>query len=153
MKNIQHTALVLLALIVAACQPATPPPPLTVNEGEEFTLAPGQSATINASALTVELVGVAGDERCPSEIECAMSGPVSISLTMQQVGKEAVNINLQTFTDTNGRAPGMEFEGIQDRIEYEGYLIRVTGVLPYPLTLKDEIKDNEYRVTLVASEK
>jgi hypothetical protein len=56
---------------------------------------------------------------------------------------------MQTFTDNNGRAPGMEFEGIKDRMSYEGYLIRVVGVLPYPQKSMSEIEDSEYRVTLV----
>jgi len=45
----------------------------------------------------------------------------------------------------------MQFEGIADRAVYEGYLIRVVSVLPYPESSFSEIKDSKYRVTFVAS--
>ena len=143
---------IVLAAMLTACQAATPLPHLTAAKDVEFTLAPDQTATITEIGMTISLIGVAGDERCPSEIECAASGPVSISLSVQKDTSEAVEINLQTFTDNNGRAPDMKFEGIEDRAVYEGYLIRVVSVLPYPINLTDTIKDSEYRVTLIVSE-
>jgi hypothetical protein len=117
----------------------------------EFTLAPDQTVTITDADLTIRLIGVAGDGRCPSELECAASGPVSLSLSVQMGTGDPTSINLQAFTDNNGLAPGMEFEGIEDRVVYEGYLIRALGVLPYPVKSMNEIKDSEYRVTLIVS--
>jgi len=60
---------------------------------------------------------------------------------------------MQTFTDNDGRSPAMEFEGIEDRIVYEGYLIRIVGVLPYPEDPSTSIKQNDYRVSFVVTEK
>jgi len=125
--------------------------------GVEFTLVPAETITIiypgnskiYGEGLNIELIGVTSDERCPSEIECAMSGPVSISLSVQLGDADPVDINLQTFTDYNGRAPNKEFKGIKGRVTYEGYLILVAGVLPYPAKSTAEIKDADYRVTLV----
>lgn len=153
MKKNLLIALTIMTIILTACRAATPLPAVTAKEDVEFTLAPDQTVTINDANLTIQLIGVAGDERCPSEIECAMSGPVSISLSVQMGGGEPTDINLQTFTDNSGRAPDMEFEGIEDRTIYEGYLIRAVGVLPYPTNLTDTIKDSEYRVTLMVSKK
>jgi hypothetical protein len=65
--------------------------------------------------------------------------------------EDSTSVNLQTFTDNNGRAPDMQFESIDDRITYNGYLIRVLGVLPYPANSTNKIKDSEYRVTLMVS--
>jgi hypothetical protein len=137
--------------LLTACLPATPPPTVDAALDTEFTLASDQTASITDTGLSIRLIGVAGDGRCPSELECAMSGPVSLSLSVQMDGGDPVNMDLQTFTDNNGRAPGMEFEGIKDRMAYEGYLIRVVGVLPYPVHSSGEVKDSEYRVTLVVS--
>ncbi len=139
-------------ILLTACQPATPLPHLSVITGTEFTLAPNQTAALTDTELTIRLIGVSGDERCPSEIECVVSGPVSISLSAQMGEAEPTDINLQVFTSNNGLAPDMHFEGIEDRAIYEGYLIRVAGVLPYPAKSFNEIKDSEYRVRLVVSE-
>ena len=140
----------LLIPLLTGCGSATPAP-LTVNLGTEFTLAPDQTATITETELTIRLIDVGGDQRCPSKIECAVSGPVSLSLSAQLGDSVPTEINLQTFTSDNGRAPDMQFEGIADRTVYEGYLIRVVSVLPYPESSFSEIKDSKYRVTLVAS--
>jgi hypothetical protein len=142
---------IAVLFFLAACQPATPMPPLNAAAGTEFTLAPDQTALITDAGFTLRLIGVAGDDRCPSEIECAASGPVSISLSAQKGGADAANLNLQAFTDSNGLAPGMKFEGIEDRVVYAGYLIRLVGVLPYPANRVQKIKDSEYRVTLTVS--
>ena len=144
---------ILLTIIVAACQPATPLPALTAAKDMEFTLAPDQTATLTDIGMTIRLIGVAGDQRCPSGMECAMSGPVSISLSAQMSSGVPTNIDLQTFTSNNGRASDMEFEGIKDRAVFEGYIIRVVSVLPYPDNLSKKIKDSEYRITLTVSKK
>ena len=151
MLKIQSILFMFLFLLTSACQAATPLPNLTVAEGEEFTLAVGQSAMVSASTLTVKLVGVTEDGRCPSEVTCAESGPVSIAVTVQAGNEDPMEINLQTFTDYQGRTPEMEFEGIQDRIEYEGYLIRAVSVLPYPVNLEDKIEAGGYRVTFIVT--
>ena len=152
MKNNLLITFIIMMTMLTACRTATPLPSVTATKDAEFTLAPNQTATIADTGLTVRLIGVAGDERCPSEIECAASGPVSVSLSVQMGDGDRANINLQTFTDNNGRAPDMEFEGIEDRVVYEGYLIRAAGVLPYPANLTDPIKDSEYRVILIVTQ-
>jgi hypothetical protein len=156
MKKIrQHVIAVLLATLLGSCQQtatATIPPPLTVTTDLEFTLAPGQSAALIDAVFTIRLIGITNDERCPSDIECAVSGPVSLSITVQKGGGDLTTINLQTFTGTDGRAPEARFEGIQDRVEFEGYLIQVKEVLPYPARAFDEINDSDYRVSFLVTE-
>jgi hypothetical protein len=144
----------ILITMLLACRTLTPSPvsPVTTTKDVEFTLAEDQTATVTDAGLTIRLIGVAGDQRCPSEIECAMSGPVSISLSVQKDGGEPTNVNLQTFTDNNGRAPGGQFEGIQDRATYEGYSIQVVGVTPYPVKPSKPIKSSEYRVILIVTQ-
>jgi hypothetical protein len=151
------TKLILLSLsiiyILAACQSATPPPSLTVATNQEFTLAPDQSATITDADLTNTFNSVLSDDRCPSEVECVASGPVTVSLSIQQGNEAPSNITLQTFTDQNGRSPTGQFEGITDRVEVGDNLVQIVGVTPYPKDPSTKIEPSEYRVSLVVSKK
>lgn len=146
-------SIILFFLILTSCQAATPPPPITASVGDEFILASGQPAAIINTDLTLRLIGISNDGRCPSEIECAISGPVSLTISIQKGDHEPTEFALQTFTDDDGRAPEGPFEGIQDRVEYEGYIFRIKAVSPYPVNLNDTIKDSEYRVSFTVVSK
>ncbi len=149
MKKI--TSILLMVILLTGCGSPTPAPLVTTTLSTEFTLAPDQMATITDTKLTIRLIDVGGDQRCPSEIECAISGPVSVSLSAQIGNQAPTNIDLQAFTSNNGRAPDMQFQGIKDRMTYEGYVIRVVGVLPYPAKSFNEIKASDYRVTFLVN--
>ena len=146
-----NLSLLLLTFILAACFPATPPPPITADLGSEFTLAPEQTASITETELTIRLVAVSGDDRCPINVECYATGPVTFTLSVQMGSASPTDFVMQTFTGYDGRAPDGPFEGIQDRIEAGGYLIRVVAVLPHPQGFGDEIKSSEYRVTFLVT--
>ena len=137
-------------VILVACQTA-PISSFIADQGVEFVLAPGGSATIKDTGLMINLISVVSDERCPSEVECAASGPVQLSLAAQKDNGPSAELAIQTFTDNDGRSPPMEFEGITDRIEYGGYLIRIMGVLPYPEDPSTSIRQNDYRVSFVVT--
>jgi len=139
-------------LLLVACQ-TMGASPLIAEQGAEFVLAPGEMATIKDTGLIIKLISILSEERCPDEVECAASGPVQISLSAQKDNRTAADLMMQTFTDNHGRSPAMEFEGIEDRIVYEGYLIRIVGVLPYPEDPSTSIKQNDYRVSFVVTEK
>lgn len=145
--------IILLAIALTSCQTAPPPPPITAPVNDEFILRSSQSASISGTDLTLKLIAVSSDERCPLDIECAMSGPVSLSISIQNETNAAVEFTLQTFTDNDGRAPDMSFEGIQDRVEFEGYIIQVKAVSPYPIKRSGEIKDSEYQVSFIVMPK
>ena len=139
----------LLGLLLTACQPATPPPPITAVIGEEFTLAPGQTVSITDADLTLTLESVPEDGRCPLEIECAESGPVTVVVTVRSSLSEPTEIIFRAFTDNDGRVPEMEFQGMKDREEFEGVLIQVESILPFPQMSVSEIGDSEYRVSFL----
>lgn len=141
----------VFANIVAACQTATPLPPITTTTGNNFTLGIGQSATITDAGLTVTLTSVAGDERCPSGMECAASGPVTLKVSVQKGNAAPAEFLLQTFTDANGDSPDFKFEGIQDSVEFDSHIFQVKAVLPYPDSRPNNIKSSEYRVTFVVT--
>jgi hypothetical protein len=148
--NLLITSTILIAAIIA-CQSATPFPPVTAEKGVEFTLAEDQTATITDTGLTIRLIGVAGDQRCPSGMECAISGPVSVSLSVQKDNGNPVNINLQAFTGDDGRAAPGRFKGINNLTTYEGYSIQLMSVTPYPTSLSKPIKSSDYRVILTVT--
>ncbi len=143
------TPIILLLILLTSCQATPPTPPITASVNDEFILRPDQSAAILSTDITLRLIAISNDERCPLKIECAMSGPVTLSISIQNGDNEPAEFILQAFTGGDGRAPEGPFEGIQDRVEYEGYLIRIKGVLPYPLNRSDSIKDSEFQVSFV----
>ena len=142
----------LILIISTACQSATLLPPITTAKDTEFTLAEDQTATVTDTGLTIRLIGVAGDQRCPREIECAISGPVSLSLSIQKDNGAPTNIDLQTFTDDTGRAPAGKFEGINNSATFEGYTIQVMGVTPYPTKPSTPIQASDYQVILMVTQ-
>jgi hypothetical protein len=152
MKTKLISIALLIFWILAACQPGTSLPVVTARLDNEFTLATGQSVPVKKTDLTITFNAVLSDERCPREIECAASGPVTVSLSVQQDGDTPVSVSLQTFTDQEGRAPIGSFEGIEDRIEIGDYLIQVVGVLPYPQNLSG-IKVSDYQATFMVTHK
>ena len=143
---------IILLLFVLACGVATPLPPVAANPGIEFTLAPGQSAIVNGTEIEITLVGVPSDGRCPLLIECAMSGPVTVTVAIKSGANVSAEFQLTNFTDNDGSVPPMDFEGMSPRVELNGYSIMLKRVLPFPQRTVDEIADDEYRVTFVVSE-
>jgi hypothetical protein len=67
--------------------------------------------------------------------------------------REPTQFTLQTFTDTDGRAPKATFEGINNSAESQGYIILATGVLPYPVKSADRDKLDKYQVSFVVTQK
>lgn len=139
----------ILVFLMTACQPTTPPTPITAVIGDEFTLAPGQKAVISESDLTITLISVPGDERCPLQIECAASGPVTVTIAVQSGAHSSSDFVFLTFTDNDGRVPSMDFQGMTTSVIAGDYVIRVRSILPFPQQFVSEIRDTDYRVSFV----
>ncbi len=142
--------IVLILSLVSACQTA-PPSLIAANLATEFTLAPDESALVEGTDLTITFRAVVGDDRCPSEVECAASGPVDVLLSIQQGDEAPADFNLQAFTDHKGIAPSVPFDGLTNPVEVGGYLVRIVGVTPYPANPENPIDPSAYRVTLLVS--
>ena len=151
MKARAFASILFMICILAACQSSAPSSPGPAALNTEVTLAPGQSAGVTGTDLTLTFHSVLSDERCPSEIECAASGPVTVSLSVQQGDGKPTDFTLQTFTDLNGRSPNVQFEGVTNRTELGEYAIQIASVTPYPQNLNTEIEASEYRVALLVS--
>ncbi len=148
--NIRTTLLVTLLSLLTGCQAGTPQP-ITAATDAEFTLSVGQTVSLTDANLSITLLDVLSDERCPSEIECAASGPVTLQLSIRGSDGQVMEEILQTFTDSNGLAPDRDFEGIQSVTSVDEFEIRILGVSPYPKTRESLIKSSEYKVTLKVS--
>ncbi|MBL8064214.1 MAG: hypothetical protein JNK32_14400 [Anaerolineales bacterium] len=148
-----YAILMICTWLAVACQPATPLPPVTAQMGGEFTLAPGETATLEGVGLSLTFKNVTNDGRCPLEVECAESGPVTLTISVQRGSSEPAEFVLMAFTDTDGRVPEGPFEGMQDRVEVEAFVIQVKAIFPFPLNFEDEIEAGEYRAAFVVLEK
>lgn len=156
MKTPSIFILSILCGILAACEPAATAAsttPVTGTTGTEITLSPGQSVSLAGTDLTITFHSIVADDRCPSEVECVASGPVTVSLAVQQGQAESMDFTLQTFTDQTGRSPNVQFEGITNRAEVGSYVIQLSSVTPYPTNLTTSIDPSEYRVSLIVSNK
>ena len=141
-----------LIWLLAACQAGTTSAsPTMAPRQSEFILAPGQSAMVTGTDLVLTFQAILSDERCPIEVECAASGPVSVSLSVQRGADTATNFTLQTFTDQTGRSPDVQFEGVTNQTEIGGYVIQITSVTPYPENSAAAIEPSEYRLGLRVS--
>ena len=108
---------------------------------------------VTGTDLTVTFHSVVSDERCPSDVECTASGPVTVSLSVQKGDAAANEFILQTFTDLDGRSPNVQFEGVTNRAEVGDYLVQLAGVTPYPTSSTIPIEASDYRVSLLISNK
>lgn len=147
MKFRNVIASTLFFVILTACQSGTPEP-INAIVNTEFTLSEGQKVELRDAGIAITFISLSGDSRCPLGMECAMSGPVTVSLSIRdQSGTESTEV-LQTFTDIKGLSPEMEFEGIKDRMTVDGYLIKIISVLPYPEKKTFSIGEPDYELGL-----
>ena len=154
MKSKLFSSLLLAAVLLMACKSErTSSSPAPIPLDADITLAPGQSTTVTGTDLTITFHSVVSDERCPSQVECAASGPVTVSLSVQQGDGTPNDFTLQTFTDQNGRAPNVQFEGVTNRAELGEYVIQIAGVTPYPTDPSTKIDPSQYRVGLTVLRK
>lgn len=153
MKAKSFSSTLFMVFLLMACQSSTPSSPEPAALNTEVTLAPGQSVAVTGTDLTITFHSVVSDERCPREIECAASGPVTISLSIQRGMDDTTDFTLQTFTDLDGRSPNVQFEGVTNRTEVGDYVIQIASVTPYPQNLNTKIEASEYRVALLVSNK
>ena len=102
---------------------------------------------------TTTTTNIPQDGRCPLQIDCAGSGPVTVTISVRLGAEPAQVLNLQTLTDNQGRVPVMEFEGMTTRVDAGDYLIEIKGVLPYPQQAVSEIAQTDYRVLFVVTAK
>jgi len=124
-------ALLLMLLFLAACGEA-----VKANLGQEFSLAIGQTASIQSEQLKLKFLEVVNDSRCPSEVSCAWPGQASSLVEITY---------LESVQKVTLVQPDLTEE--LSRIDFNDYVIKF-NLTPYPQARK-EIKKSDYRLQVV----
>lgn len=121
-------------LVLTACAVVGPSSPDTkvVKSGEDFELSPSQSAVVDQGALTLTLVKVNQDSRCPIDVVCVWAGDVALALLVgtnnSAKNPSTIHTNLDPRTTIAG---GYKIEAVnvqparrsESTIPQESYLV------------------------------
>jgi hypothetical protein len=127
--------LAVSCLLLAGCDEQSPVGP-TVPLNQQFTLAPGESASIENTAIRIEFMRVSGDSRCPADAVCIQGGDARVEVRV-----------------TNGSSTRYDLHtGDQSRaaVTHAGFRIELVQLQPYPFSSRT-IAPGEYRATLTVS--
>lgn len=118
-------------LIAAGCGA---PSDIFANPGVTFTLAIGQSASVNGEDLNIRFVSVLGDSRCAAGVVCIWAGEASCLVEITYADKVFEKVLTQ---------PGLTAPAQTD---FANYTIAF-DLKPYP-KVGQEIKNKDYRLDL-----
>lgn len=126
-----------IASALAACDddPAGPSP------GESFTLAVGETATLEAVRTSVRFLVVSEDSRCPSRAQCVWAGDGAVVLEIAPAAGDAAEDTLHTNSESGAGA-----------VELAGYELTLLRLDPYP-EIPGDIPPDAYRATLALNER
>jgi hypothetical protein len=100
----------MLASVYAGCNggaaPVSMPTGPTIALGQEFTLGPGQTASLADGALSVRFERVSEDSRCPQGVNCVWEGDAVVALVAARAGGTG-----QHQLHTSGRFARQVMEG------------------------------------------
>lgn len=103
----------------AAVGSSSPAATKVVAIGQDFDLAPGQTAVVDGGALSVTFVKVAQDSRCPTGVQCVWAGDGAVSLTASTPSAGKDTVTLHTTLTPRAKKVGP-------------YEIGLVGLKPYP---------------------
>ena len=120
----------LSVLVLAACNEATGP---TVPFDQQFTLKPGEVATIANTQLRIGFDGVDGDSRCPADALCITGGDATVKIHVVDASGRQSRYDLHT--------------GTMKPVTHQTLTISLIELAPYPFSATPIEKD-DYRATL-----
>jgi len=130
-----------VAAIACAGAPGAPGAPGATDHGAElgkpFTLAAGESASLDAGKLVVRFVAVGEDSRCPKGEQCVWAGNARVDLEVRVGTGSPQVISLNTNQGTASA-------------ELDGYGLALHDVAPQPIAGR-AIAPEDYRVTVSAT--
>jgi hypothetical protein len=126
----------LCLLFVTACREDSPSGPTVVLD-RQFTLAPGQTATVEGTGLRVAFLRVSGDSRCPADVLCIQGGDALVHVRADDGGNGA---EYELHTGDASRAG----------VRHGGYRIELANLQPYPFSSRT-IAAGDYRATITVS--
>ena len=113
-----------------------------VRVGESFTLAVGETATLPGAGISVRLVAISTDSRCPIDVNCVWAGDVAVALRATVVGGAPETLELHHPTEVMGPR----------RVAVGGHWIELVRVEPAPVS-DGPIPEADYRATFRLDER
>ena len=126
----RRLVLLLTLALCTACNEVVGP---SVEFNEQFTLAPGETASVKGTRTSITFVGVEGDSRCPADAICIQGGDALVHVTAT-TPQSSRDYELHT--------------GDMRPVQHEGLTIALVQVQPYPFSSRPPITPDDYRVTL-----
>ena len=102
----------------------------------QFTLAPGETASIDQTGTFVRFVRVSGDSRCPADALCIQGGDALVHIHVD--GGGAADYELHTGDSS------------QATVSHRGLLVSLVSLQPYPFSGRT-IEPGDYRARLQVS--
>lgn len=124
-------------LLLASCG-TSPAAPRSVRLGEPFTLAPGQTAQVEGTGLSVTFEGVSADSRCPVDVTCVWEGDAVVDVSARPDADPRRELH------TSGR--------YASEAEVGEYRMRLVELAPVPRAGASPAP-GDYRATLVVTRK
>jgi len=84
--SLNTVCFIILAAVSCSSSPAGPS--LEVPLGSEFSLKPGESATIQSTDLRITFLNVVSDSRCAVDVVCVQAGDAVVALHVGNAGVE-----------------------------------------------------------------
>ena len=133
--TITRTLVLGCVLVGTACHADSPVGP-DVPPDRQFTLAPGQSASIQGTSLRIEFLRVSGDSRCPADVFCIQGGDAVVHVRVS----DAARAEYELHTGDHSRAVARHAE----------FSIELVQLQPYPFSSRT-IEPGAYRATLAVT--
>jgi hypothetical protein len=127
--------LIFCLLLATGCDEKSPAAP-SVPLNERFTLAPGQTVSIEGTGLRLEFRGVTGDSRCPADALCVWAGDAVVHVRV--VDASASDYELHTADSPRAVAVHRQTR------------IQLLELQPYPFSSRT-IAPGDYRATLAVA--
>ena len=131
-----RTGLLLVCLLALTRCDESPTGP-SVGLNQRFTLAPGDTATVQGRGVRFRFETVTGDSRCPADALCIQGGDAIVRVQASGSGSSAT---LELHTGDTSRASAA----------YGDVKVALVELQPYPFSSRT-IVPGDYRATLVAS--
>jgi hypothetical protein len=132
----RRAALLLCLLAATACDGSPTGP--TVSIDTRFTLAPGETASVQGHGVKLRFDGVTGDSRCPGDAVCITGGDAVVKVSASGDGG---SLSLELHTGDTSRAS----------VTYGSVKVTLVELQPYPFSSRPPIVPGDYRATLLVS--
>ena len=115
--SLKTVCFIILAAVSCSSSPAAPSAEVPL--GREFSLKPGESATIESTDLRVTFLRVVNDSRCPADAVCIQAGDAVVAL---RVGKADVELRSNSAPESAVGAYRLRLERVEPYV-YSGKTI------------------------------